>query len=235
MYRTRPAGAEKQGEKLTDKTVDILIYKPQRARSKALVGFEPAHTVPGVQGSEGVRGEGREDPRERAGATAGEGNSNGGTKLLPMLLDDGQGKLGMKQTDERSTSDMDISMGSDSEGEGEVVAGELLQPPTLEATGEGVTGLTTDKLRRQNKRKRIQQLAAQQEYSQWRQHQGEIFVSEHEWEERMRQDTQGRQMYPRGRAITHPAGPLLKEWATYGCPTCTGKNWTVEQMQAAIE
>ncbi len=28
---------------------------------------------------------------------------------------------------------------------------------------------------------------------------------------------------------------LLKEWATYGCPTNTGKPWMQNQMQAAVE
>lgn len=59
-------------------------------------------------------------------------------------------------------------------------------------------------------------------------------MSEQEWEEREATDKKGKQMYPRGRAMNHPAGPLLKEWATYGCPTRTGTNWTREQMQEAI-
>lgn len=181
-------------------------------------------------------GNGGGDPQEHAGTALGVGHARGGTNLQPMLLDDGQGKLDAAATnDERSTSDMDISMGSDADTERGAAAWELLQPPTLEATGEGVTGLTTEKLRRQNKRTRLRQLGEQQEYSQWQRHQGEIFISEHEWEERERQETSGKQMYPRGRACAHPAGPQLEEWATYGCPTCTGKNWTLEQMQAAID
>ena len=42
-------------------------------------------------------------------------------------------------------------------------------------------------------------------------------------------------MCPAGLALHHPAADLLKEWATYGCPTQTGKPWTREEMQAAIE
>ena len=42
-------------------------------------------------------------------------------------------------------------------------------------------------------------------------------------------------MCPAGLALHHPAADLLKEWATYGCPTQTGKPWTCEEMQAAIE
>ncbi len=32
-----------------------------------------------------------------------------------------------------------------------------------------------------------------------------------------------------------PAAELLKEWATYGCPTQTGQTWTQELMQAAVD
>jgi hypothetical protein len=42
-------------------------------------------------------------------------------------------------------------------------------------------------------------------------------------------------MCPAGLALHHPAADLLKEWATYGCPTHTGKPWTREEMQAAIK
>jgi len=36
-------------------------------------------------------------------------------------------------------------------------------------------------------------------------------------------------------ALLHPTADLLKEWETYGCPTMTGKPWTQDQMQAAVD
>jgi hypothetical protein len=42
-------------------------------------------------------------------------------------------------------------------------------------------------------------------------------------------------MCPSGLALHHPAADLLAEWATYGCPTRTGKRWTKEKMQEAID
>jgi hypothetical protein len=42
-------------------------------------------------------------------------------------------------------------------------------------------------------------------------------------------------MCPSGLALFHPAAEFLKEWATYGCLTHTGKPWTQEQMQAAVD
>jgi hypothetical protein len=42
-------------------------------------------------------------------------------------------------------------------------------------------------------------------------------------------------MCPSGLALHHPAADLLAEWATYGCATRTGKRWTKEDMQEAID
>jgi hypothetical protein len=42
-------------------------------------------------------------------------------------------------------------------------------------------------------------------------------------------------MYPRNAALQHPAGPMLLQYATEGCPALCGANWTVAQMQAAID
>lgn len=37
-----------------------------------------------------------------------------------------------------------------------------------------------------------------------------------------------------GLACSYPVGDLLAEWSQYGCPTAMGKNWTRDEMQAAI-
>ena len=42
-------------------------------------------------------------------------------------------------------------------------------------------------------------------------------------------------MCPTGLALHYPAAELLLQYATQGCPTNTGKQWTKEQMVAAIE
>jgi hypothetical protein len=41
-------------------------------------------------------------------------------------------------------------------------------------------------------------------------------------------------MCPRGLAMSHPAGALLREYATYGCPTKTGAPWTKEKVWEAV-
>jgi len=156
----------------------------------------------------------------------------GTSTLPPPLLDDGKGTCS-DQCENASGSDMEISDGDDDyNGVGQA---ELLAPPRLATTGDKVTGMTTVALRRQNKWWRNQMLAEQRGYTQWIKHQGKIFISEHEWEDRERSATGERQMYPRGRARSHPAGDLLEEWAQYGCPASTGREWTREQMQEAID
>ena len=42
-------------------------------------------------------------------------------------------------------------------------------------------------------------------------------------------------MCPAGRDLEHPAGGILQVWATYGCPTKTGKPWTREVMTEAVQ
>jgi hypothetical protein len=42
-------------------------------------------------------------------------------------------------------------------------------------------------------------------------------------------------MCPMGLALKHPAAPTLQEYATYGCPAKTGKEWTKAEIWEAIE
>ncbi len=42
-------------------------------------------------------------------------------------------------------------------------------------------------------------------------------------------------MCPMGRALQHPAAELLKDWATVGCPTKTGKPWSKTKIWEAVE
>ena len=212
---------------------ELLKFKPMRKRSKLLGGYQPGGEDTSEKEGERKVDMGREGAVGRSwdGELGWEQSGDHAEETLsPVLLDDGKGKVTCVIASE---SDMEISDDSAS-GEGGEVRENLLAPPTLVATGAGVRGVDADKLRRQNKRRRLQQLAAQDRYSQWHRHQGTVFISEHEWAERELEEGQGKLMYPRGRAVIHPAGGLLKEWARYGCPTETGENWTREQMEAAI-
>jgi hypothetical protein len=41
-------------------------------------------------------------------------------------------------------------------------------------------------------------------------------------------------MAPQRLALQHEAAGLLSEWESFGCPTNTGRDWTLEEIQAAI-
>ena len=45
----------------------------------------------------------------------------------------------------------------------------------------------------------------------------------------------GRLMEPRGRALAHPAGPLLLEYARQGCPVDVGRPWSKLEIMTAAE
>ena len=45
----------------------------------------------------------------------------------------------------------------------------------------------------------------------------------------------GKTMFPRTFALAHPSAPMLKTWATEGCPVDTGTNWTREEMLTALK
>ncbi len=106
-----------------------------------------------------------------------------------------------------------------------------LDPPPLEKTGDRVTGADTPLHHIENKRKRKAILAAQPITTQWTKYKGEFDLPP----PRPSLVEHRREMCPSGLALHHPAADLLEEWATYGCPTKTGKAWTKSQMQEAVD
>jgi hypothetical protein len=42
-------------------------------------------------------------------------------------------------------------------------------------------------------------------------------------------------MASQGLALRHEAAGILSEWEKIGCPTRTGHDWTLEEIQAAID
>ena len=106
-----------------------------------------------------------------------------------------------------------------------------LRAPTL-TDGTLVTGDTTEKLRKLNKQARNKTLAAQSEdIAWWAVHKGDFNLPTLS----TKRPTHRNNMCPSGLASHHPAAELLMEYATLGCPTDTGKQWTPSQMQAAID
>ena len=101
-----------------------------------------------------------------------------------------------------------------------------LEPPSLDSTGGVVTGADTPKHRVENKRRRKATFANQALKSQWTIYQGEFELPVPPIPLEMNRGD----MCPSGLALLHPAAGLLKEWATYRCPTNTGTPWMQEQM-----
>lgn len=106
-----------------------------------------------------------------------------------------------------------------------------LLPPTLNSL-KPVSGATTARHRIENKQRRrhLQQLQTEP-LSLWTTHTGN-FVRPPPVPKVMNHRNN---MCPSGLALNHPAGQLLTEYATLGCPTQTGDPWTIQQMEAAIE
>jgi hypothetical protein len=105
-----------------------------------------------------------------------------------------------------------------------------LEPPQLCSTGGQVTGAGTTQHRIENECRRKAQLADQTPKAQWTIYKGESDLPqplapllEH-----------CEEMCPSSLALHHLAANLLKEWAKYGCLTCTEWPWTKEQMQEAM-
>jgi hypothetical protein len=105
-----------------------------------------------------------------------------------------------------------------------------LEPPSLDTTGGPVTGADTPQHRIENKRRRKSLLATQSPKTQWTVYRGDFDLPP----PGKSLETHRGGMCPSGLAMHHPAAEILSEWATYGCPTRTGKRWTKEEMTEAV-
>ena len=109
-------------------------------------------------------------------------------------------------------------------------AGGQLKPPTVR--GKRVLGRDKGQLKRENKRRKIERQLQQSDGVQyWKTHEANPEVR---YIPRVPREHRG-QMDPAGPALEHPAAHLLDEYATFDCPANTGKNWTLAELEAAIE
>jgi hypothetical protein len=97
-----------------------------------------------------------------------------------------------------------------------------LQPPTLDATGQFVSGKDIERLRLQSKRTRHAMQEKQVQQSMWTTHAGTNVLPN---PTPLPQKWHGK-MCPSGIATSHPAGELLQEWAQMGCLTKMGRPWS---------
>ena len=99
-------------------------------------------------------------------------------------------------------------------------------------TDSVVLGKAKNQMPRKNKQRRRALRAEQPCISPWTQHQGlmdTVTSTDHTACPPHRNS-----MCPNGRALQHPAANFLKEWATFGCPTQTGKLRLKTEMWEAV-
>ncbi len=155
-------------------------------------------------------------------------------KMGPELLYGGQGKINnnINRTPNTATpgdeggitTAITINMAMGHEG---------LEPPRLKDTNEEVTGDDKRCLCKQNKQRKRRLKATQQRGGQWKEHTGQVEYKSTPLPRT--QEPHRNFMCPTGRALIHPAANLLHDWATLGCPTRTGRNWTKEEIWEAVE
>ncbi len=211
--------------------IEILKAKPLRSTNKIIKGHVLATQA---------------EPTPQTETTSAKTNTNqkreDGWVLPRELLDDGQGK---------SALDMEISESSDSKRDtantgGNETAPEhaipradnwnkhvLLRPLIIKATGKIATGATTSKLRKQNKLHRMNCLLQQPLVLQWERHNGATIIPGDHWDQQQK-TSDAWEMAPQGLALNHEAAGLLADWEQFGCPTRTGRDWTLNKIQAAI-
>jgi hypothetical protein len=161
-------------------------------------------------------------------------------RLLPHeLLDDAKGKFVPTDNSnvEISNSDgnntpMPTNTSKNAENNNDRMT--LLLPPVIIATGNIAKGATSNLLQKQNKCHCIEKLLNQGITTQWHTHKGSFFIpTNHCYKQTIVADHI--KICPQGLALWKEAAILLTGWSQFGCPTRAGWDWTIEEMQAAID
>ena len=212
------------------KNIELLRLKPTREENKIIVGHIPAQAQTTASAKDKTQG----SPRPEKTAVDG--------RALPReLLDNGQGKFDSGATTMMSSGDSDMDISVESTPAAAIQPAQtkatdhiLLQPPIINTTGAIATGATTTTLRKQNKTQRNETLSKQAITSQWARHDGAKLLDPAHWEKRTKK-AEVREMAPQGLALQHEAADLLTDWEKFGCPTQTGRDWSLAEIQAAID
>jgi hypothetical protein len=110
---------------------------------------------------------------------------------------------------------------------------EGLHPPRLEGSGDIVRRETKTLMSKENKRRKHKLNELQDATAQWNAYEGKGDMNTHP--PRTPTTTYLNLMHPMGQVLKHPAAGVLKEWATFGCPTRTGNQWTIEEIWEAVK
>ena len=68
---------------------------------------------------------------------------------------------------------------------------------------------------------------------QWEWHNGATILPGDHWGQQQK-TADAREMAPQGLALKHEAAGLLADWEQFGCPTRTGQDCILDEIQAAI-
>jgi hypothetical protein len=92
----------------------------------------------------------------------------------------------------------------------------------------------TPMIRKQNKIHRNKRLSEQPVASQWQLHTGATLIPQ-EHLDQWTKTSALREMAPQGLVLKHEVADILCEWEHFGCPTAAGRDWTLVEIQAAID
>ena len=107
-----------------------------------------------------------------------------------------------------------------------------LDQPRLWATGKVITGINKKKLRTENRQKRRALQQAQTKPTPWTEYTGDAVLPQ--GADNKSRPIHRNSMCPAGLALHHPAAEIILNWAELGCPTQTGRPWSISEMEAAI-
>jgi len=107
-----------------------------------------------------------------------------------------------------------------------------LDQPRLWATGKVITGINKKKLHTENRRKRRALQQAQTKPTPWTEYTGDAVLPQ--GADNKSRPIHRNSMCPAGLALHHPAAETLLNWAEFGCPTQTGKPWSISEIEEAI-
>ena len=107
-----------------------------------------------------------------------------------------------------------------------------LDQPRPRATGEVITGINKKKLRTENRRKRRTLQQAQTTPTPWTNYTGDAVLPQ--GADDKSRPAHRNSMCPAGLALHHPAAEIILNWAELGCPTQTGRPWSISEMEEAI-
>ena len=99
-----------------------------------------------------------------------------------------------------------------------------LDQPRLQATGKAITGANKNKMHSENRRRQRTLQQAQTTQTLWENHTSTRVLPATAADKS--RPAHRNYMCPAELALTHPAAETLLDWATFGCPTKTGNNWS---------